>query len=63
MLNKSRYNRGWGLHGFTGQHLKKFEYGESNFSCNLFIKVKLSYILDLLQVKKIQSFFGFNFDD
>ncbi len=33
-------------------HLRKLEYGESYFfSCNLFQKVKLSYVLDLLHVK------------
>ncbi len=34
------------------------------FSCNFFQKVKLSYILDSLHVKKnTQSFLCFNFDD
>ncbi len=35
-------------------HLKKFEYGKKKrafFSCSLFQKVKLSYILDSLHVK------------
>ncbi len=32
-------------------HLKKKLYGEKVFSCNLFQKVKLSYILDSIHVK------------
>ncbi len=39
------------LFGCPQVHLKILEYGESFFSCNLFQKVKLSYILDSLHVK------------
>ncbi len=40
-------------------HLKKIEYGEKVFSCNLFQKVKLSYILDSLHVNHFKSCFYF----
>ncbi len=44
-------------------HLKKNDMVKKLFfSCNLFQKVKLSYILDSLQVKHFKSFFFF-FDD
>ncbi len=44
---------------------QKIEYDEKvHFSCNLFQKVKLSYILDSLHVKKtLQKLFVLNFDD
>ncbi len=40
-------------------HLRKFENGEKVFSCNLFQKVKLSYILDSLHFLFLSFVFKF----
>ncbi len=48
----------------TSKKKKKNMVKKFFFSCNFFQKVKLSYILDSLHVKKnTQRFLCFNFDD